>query len=51
MRIEIAPGVRLFVDVEGLGLVPDADVLGIVRQYLRDHPQAVKVPLRAGFGT
>ena len=34
-----------------LGLVPDADVLGIVRQYLRDHPQAVKVPLRAGFGS
>ena len=29
-----------------LGLVPDADVLGIVRQYLHDHPQAVKVPLR-----
>jgi len=29
-----------------LGLVPDASVLGIVRQYLRDHPQAVKVPLR-----
>ena len=34
-----------------LGLVPDADVPGIVRQYLRDHPQSVKVPLRAGFGT
>ena len=29
-----------------LGLLPDPDVLGIVRQYLRDHPQAVKVPLR-----
>jgi len=27
-----------------LGLSPDADFLGIVRQYLRDHPQAVKVP-------
>jgi D-erythronate 2-dehydrogenase len=28
-----------------LGLVPDPNVLGIVHQYLRDHPQAVKVPL------
>jgi nucleoside-diphosphate-sugar epimerase len=27
-----------------LGLSPDADFLGIVRQYLRDHPQAVQVP-------
>jgi len=26
-----------------LGLAPDPDFLGIVRQYLRDHPQAVKV--------
>ena len=27
MRIEIEPGVRLFVDVEGLGLVPDGAVM------------------------
>jgi nucleoside-diphosphate-sugar epimerase len=27
-----------------LGLSADADFLGIVRQYLRDHPQAVQVP-------
>jgi proline iminopeptidase len=27
MRIEIAPGVRLFVDVEGFGLVPDGPTL------------------------
>jgi D-erythronate 2-dehydrogenase len=26
-----------------LGLSPDPDFLGIVRQYLRDHPEAVKV--------
>ncbi len=32
-----------------LGLVPDADMLGIVRQYLHDHPQAVKVPLRSSI--
>jgi nucleoside-diphosphate-sugar epimerase len=28
-----------------LGLAPDADVVGIVRQYVQDHPQAVKVPV------
>jgi len=29
-----------------LGLAPDPDFLGIVRQYLCDHPAAVKVPAR-----
>jgi nucleoside-diphosphate-sugar epimerase len=28
-----------------LGLSADPDFLSVVRQYLRDHPQAVKVPL------
>lgn len=32
--------------VARLGLAADADFTGIVRQYLRDHADAVKVPLR-----
>jgi pimeloyl-ACP methyl ester carboxylesterase len=27
MRIEIAPGVRLFVDIDGFGLVPDGPAM------------------------
>ncbi|QPF72218.1 NAD-dependent epimerase/dehydratase family protein [Roseateles sp. DAIF2] len=29
-----------------LGLVPEADFLGVLRQYAADHPQAIRVPLR-----
>lgn len=29
-----------------LGLAPDADFLGVLRQYAADHPQAIRVPLR-----
>ena len=31
-----------------LGLEPDADFLGIVREYLRDHPAAVRAEVSAG---
>jgi hypothetical protein len=31
-----------------LGLTPDPDFLGIVREYLRDHPAAVRAEVSAG---
>ena len=31
-----------------LGLRADPDFEGIVRQYVRDHAPAVRVPIRAG---
>ena len=31
----------------GLGLQPDADFEAIVRDYVRENPDAVKLPIRA----
>lgn len=42
MRIEIAPGVRLFVDIEGFGLVPDG-------QALREKPTLLLLHGGPGF--
>ena len=39
VRIEIEPGVRLFVDVEGLGLVPDGPAMRDKLRYVEDFAQ------------
>ena len=31
---------------QGLGLRPDADFESILREYVRENPQAVKLPVR-----
>jgi hypothetical protein len=30
----------------GLGLLPDPDFEGIVREYVRENPQAIQLPVR-----
>lgn len=40
------PGHIVFDRARGLGLAPDTDFDSVVRDYIRENPQAVKLPLR-----
>ena len=42
MRVEVEPGVRLFVDIDGAGLVPDGPVM-------RDKPTLILLHGGPGF--
>ena len=40
------PGNVAFARARGLGLEADADFVSVVREYIRENPDAVKLPVR-----